>query len=39
MSLEDEEEVNRRANEIMHQSAKNLTSLQITQLAEYLSSR
>ena len=31
--------VNRRANEIMHQSAKNLTSLQITQLAEYLSSR
>jgi len=31
--------VNHRANEIMHQSAKNLTALQITQLAEYLSSR
>jgi len=31
--------VNSRANEIMHQSAKNLTDLQIAQLAAYLSSR
>jgi len=31
--------VNSRANEIMHQSAKNLTDLQIAQLATYLSSR
>ena len=31
--------INSRANEIMHQSAKNLTDLQIAQLAAYLSSR
>lgn len=31
--------VNLRANEVMHQSAKNLTDLQIAQLAAYLSSR
>jgi cytochrome c553 len=31
--------VNLRANEIMHQNAKNLTTLQIAQLAAYLSSR
>jgi len=31
--------VNLRANEIMHQNAKNLTTLQIAQVAAYLSSR
>src|SRR5262245_16928912 len=31
--------VNLRANELMHQSAKNLTDVQIAQLAAYLSSR
>ena len=31
--------VNLRANEIMHQNSKNLTALQISQLAAYLSSR